>query len=136
MEIFKPDILLDMLVYGITGAACSIGVFVIIVFGSGNGNLGRNSNDNINGDPGSRLVGEARSATFAAVTWICLFLASEVMNIRMRLFKMQEATDHRYTQVVLGFLSVFPIIHISGLHRTVLKHLGISWQIAHPASPP
>ncbi|GAA5979844.1 hypothetical protein JCM11641_002712 [Rhodosporidiobolus odoratus] len=146
MGIFKPEILLDMVVYGIIGAACSIGVFVLIVFGFGDGNLGRNSNDNINGDPGSHLVFEARSATFAAITWICLFLAFEVMDMRRSFFKMQEETDHRYTQwvrdiwenkllfwsVVLGFLSVFPIIYIPGLNTVVFKHVGISWQIALP----
>ncbi|GAA6033364.1 hypothetical protein JCM8097_006713 [Rhodosporidiobolus ruineniae] len=146
MGIFKPEILIDMIYYGITGAGCCIGVFALIVFGFGDGNLGRDSNNNINGDPGSHLVFRARSATFAAMVWICLFLAFEVMDMRRSFFKMWDETDHPYTQwardvwnnqflfwsVILGFVSVFPVIFIPKLNTVVFKHSGVSWEIALP----
>jgi hypothetical protein len=35
MGIFKPEILVDLMVYGVLGGACSLGVFAVIVFGFG-----------------------------------------------------------------------------------------------------
>ncbi|GAA6016833.1 hypothetical protein JCM10207_003267 [Rhodosporidiobolus poonsookiae] len=146
MGVFKLEMILDMLVYGLIGAAMCLGVFCTIVFGFGDGNLGRNSNNEIGGDPGSELVFEARSATFATMVWICLFLAFEVMDMRRSFFNMKPETDYPYTQwaydlwdnqflfwsVILGFVSVFPCIYIPGLSTIVFKHKSISWEVACP----
>lgn len=57
----------------------------------GDGNLGVDSNNNINGDPGSRLVFRARSATFSTMVFVLLFLAFEVMDLRRSFFRMNRA---------------------------------------------
>ncbi|GAA5917379.1 hypothetical protein JCM6882_006344 [Rhodosporidiobolus microsporus] len=146
MGVFRPEMILDMIVYGIIGAACCLAVFSIIVFGVGDGNLGTNSNNAIDGDPGSALVFRARSATFCAMTWICLFIAFEVMDLRRSFFNMKDDTPYPYTQwardvwdnqllfwsVILGFLSVFPLIWIPVINDVVFKHAPVTWEIALP----
>ncbi|GAA5905034.1 hypothetical protein JCM8208_007665 [Rhodotorula glutinis] len=144
MGVFAPEVLLDILVYGMIGAAVDIGTFAIIVFGFGDGNLGRDSNNNINGDPGSRLVFEARSATWATMVFCLLWLAFEMMDLRRSFFHMgRPGTEKRpYTQwmydvwgnqflfwsVVIGFLITFPLVYIPTINTVVLKHAPITWQ--------
>ena len=82
--IFTPEVLIDMLAYGIFGGVTCLGVFITIVWGFGNGNLGTDSNNTI-GD-GSELVFKARSATFGestlerqegpaiGVIWVLIFM--------------------------------------------------------------
>lgn len=93
MGVFAPEIIIDILVYGLVGAGCCLGVFTLIVFHWGNGDLGIDSNNNISGNPGSQLVFEARSATFATMVWILLFLAFECMDLRRSLFKMDRTPE-------------------------------------------
>ncbi|GAA5905503.1 uncharacterized protein JCM6883_005352 [Sporobolomyces salmoneus] len=80
---------------------------------------------------GSELVFRARSATFATLTWICLLLAFEVMDLRRSFFRMRPDSPHVWTNwvreiwrnqflfwsVVLGFLSVFPVVFIPVLNE-------------------
>ena len=102
MGVFAPEVLLDILVYGIIGAAVDIGTFAIIVFGFGDGNLGRDSNNNINGDPGSELVFRARSATWATMVFCLLWLAFEMMDLRRSFFHMgRPGTEKRCVHVFL-----------------------------------
>ncbi|GAA5955283.1 hypothetical protein JCM8115_001902 [Rhodotorula mucilaginosa] len=146
MGIFRPEILCDLLVYGVIGAAVDIGVFAVIVYGFGNGDLGTNSNNSIDNDPGSRLVFRARSATFATMIFCLLWLAFEVMDLRRSFFHMGRAgTEKRpYTQwmydvwanpllfwsVVLGFVITFPLVYIPGLNEVVFRHTSIGWEWA------
>ncbi|GAA5877888.1 hypothetical protein JCM16303_000274 [Sporobolomyces ruberrimus] len=139
---FTAEILWDMLAYGLAGAACCLGTFSVIVFGFGDGNLGIDSN-NSRGD-GSDLVFRARSATFATLTWICLLLAFEVMDLRRSFFRMRPESPHVWTNwareiwanqflmwsVILGFLSVFPLVYIPVINYDVFKHNPISWEWA------
>lgn len=102
MGVFAPEVLLDILVYGLIGAAVDIGTFAVIVFGFGDGNLGRNSNNEIDGDPGSRLVFRARSATFSTMVFCLLWLAFEMMDLRRSFFHMgRPGTEKRCVTVVL-----------------------------------
>jgi potassium/sodium efflux P-type ATPase len=142
--IFTPEVLIDIIVYGLIGAGVNLATFTLIVFGFGDGNLGIDSNNSI-GD-GSELVFRARSATFCTMTWCCLFLAFEVMDMRRSFFRMKPKTQTPWTQfardvwanqflfwsVVGGFFSVFPLIYIPGLNTVVMKHAPISWELALP----
>ncbi|GAA5980349.1 hypothetical protein JCM5350_000952 [Sporobolomyces pararoseus] len=137
---FTWEIIADMIGYGIAGAACCIGTFTVIVFGFGDGNLGIDSNATEGN--GSELVFRARSATFATITWICLILAFEVMDLRRSFFRMRPDSPHVWTNwareiwanqflfwsVVLGFVSVFPLVFIPTLNVSVFKHSPISWE--------
>ncbi|KAJ7282813.1 sodium transport ATPase 5 [Mycena rebaudengoi] len=140
--VFSKEVLADMMWYGVSGAGCCLSVFTLIVWGWGNGNLGIDSNNSI-GD-GSDLVFRARSATFATMTWICLLLAFEVMDMRRSFFRMKPKTEYPLTQwardvwvnrfllwsVIGGFISVFPLIYIPKLNTVVFKHAPITWEIA------
>ncbi|GAA5902891.1 hypothetical protein JCM5296_006324 [Sporobolomyces johnsonii] len=144
MGIFTVEILLDIWMYGLFGAACCLGTFSLIVFGFGSGELGIDSN-NTEGQ-GSETVFRARSATFAALTWICLVLAFEVMDLRRSFFRMKPDSPYVFTQwardiwanqflfwsVILGFVSVFPVIYIPVINTDVFKHSPISWELALP----
>ncbi|GAA6059832.1 hypothetical protein JCM10212_003744 [Sporobolomyces blumeae] len=139
---FTLEIIADMVAYGFAGAACCLGTFTLIVFGFGDGEFGIDSN-NSRGD-GSGLVFRARSATFATLTWICLLLAFEVMDLRRSFFFMRPDSPHRFTQFAretwrnqflfwscfLGFLSVFPVVYIPVINYDVFKHDPISWEWA------
>lgn len=108
MGVFAPEVLVDILVYGMIGAAVDIGTFAIIVFGFGDGNLGRDSNNNINGDPGSELVFRARSATWATMVFCLLFLAFEMMDLRRSFFHMgRPGTEKRCVRVLSLLLLPF-----------------------------
>lgn len=89
--IFTPEVLIDILVYGLFGASLNISVFVLIVFAFGDGNLGIDSNESLGN--GSELVFRARAASFATMTWICLFLAFEVMDMRRSFFRMKPKSQ-------------------------------------------
>ncbi|KAI5476953.1 Ca2+-transporting ATPase [Pseudohyphozyma bogoriensis] len=139
--IFTHELLLDMLVYGLVGAALCLATFTLIVFAFNDGNLGIDSN-NTEGD-GSINVFRARSATFGLLTWISLFLAFEVIDLRRSFFRRVPKTDP-FTQwardiwdnkllfwsCVFGFFSVFPIVYIPGLNTIVMKHAPITWEWA------
>ncbi|GAA5980884.1 hypothetical protein JCM10908_003901 [Rhodotorula pacifica] len=146
MGVFRPEILCDLVVYGILGAAVDIGVFAVIVYGFGNGDLGTESNNNINGNPGSHMVFRARSATFATMIFCLLWLAFEVMDLRRSFFRMNRPGNEGrpYTQwvhdiwrnpllfwsVIVGFLITFPLVYIPGLNEVVFRHASIGWEWA------
>ncbi|KAM0746879.1 potassium/sodium eff [Meredithblackwellia eburnea MCA 4105] len=142
MGVFTWEILADMAVYGLIGAGLCLANFTLVVWGFNDGNLGVDSNNTI-GD-GSITVFRARSATFATLTWLSLFMAFEVTDLRRSYFRKVPKTPHPWTQFardawenqfllwscVAGFLSVFPIIYIPGLNEIVMKHAPITWEWA------
>jgi Na+-exporting ATPase len=72
---------------GIITAALCLATFTLIVFGFADGNLGIDSNNSIG--EGSLTVFRARSATFALLTWLTLFLAAELLDMRRSFFRMK-----------------------------------------------
>lgn len=138
--VFTTQILVDMLVYGTIMGACSLCTFVIVVYGVGNGNLGRNCNASYS--PECDTVFRARGAVFAQLTWLILISAWEFKSIRRSMFRLDPyQTEHRFPffrdiyankflfwSVIIGALSVFPVIYIPGLNTNVFKHKGISWE--------
>lgn len=144
--VFAPEVLWDLLVYGLIGAGVDLGVFSIIVYGFGNGDLGIDSNNSIGGDPGSRLVFRARAATFSTMIFCLLWLAFEVMDLRRSFFRMGRpgSENYPYTQwahdvwsnqflfwsVIAGAAITPALIYIPGLNTVVFRHTWISWEWA------
>lgn len=131
--VFNLEVLCDLLVYGLIMAALCLATFSLILYRWGSGDLGLNCNDSYNDS--CLEVFRARGATFVVMTWFSLFLAWEVTHMRRSFFAM--GTDaHWYNQwfvdtwrnkflfacVILGFISVFPIIYIPGLNHIVFLH--------------
>lgn len=138
--IFTMEVLIDMVVYGMWIASLCLSSFIIVVYGFGNGDLGLGCN-NDNGDR-CELVFRARATTFACLTWFALFLAWELIDTRRSFFRMQPESKRYFTQwahdiwrnqflfwaVVAGFVTLFPLIYIPTLNRSVFRHAPIDWE--------
>ncbi|KAI0017917.1 potassium/sodium efflux P-type ATPase [Xylariomycetidae sp. FL0641] len=140
--IFDGEFLVDMVVYGLWVAALCLASFTLVVFRFGGGELGERCNDSYNDS--CEVVFRARATTFACLTWFALFLAWEMVDRRRSFFRMQPGSKRYFTQwmfdvwrnqflfwaIMLGFVTMFPIIYIPGLNTIVFKHVGISWEWA------
>jgi magnesium-transporting ATPase (P-type) len=140
--VFTPELLIDMVVYGLWMSGLCLAAFVLVLYGFGNGaaDLGDNCNNEYSDE--CRVVFRARATTFACLTWFALFLAWEMVNLRRSFFRMQPKSKRYFTQwiidvwrnkflfwsIVAGFVTMFPIIYIPGLNTVVFKHAGISWE--------
>ncbi|KAF4552549.1 E1-E2 ATPase-like protein 10 [Elsinoe fawcettii] len=138
--IFTIEFLVDMLVYGLWIAALCLASFVLVVYGFGDGTLGEGCNERYS--QSCELVFRARATTFACLTWFALFLAWEMIDMRRSFFRMQPGSKKYFTQwildiwrnqflfwaVVVGFVTLFPLIYIPTLNTVVFKHAPIDWE--------
>lgn len=143
-RIFTTEMLIDMFVYGFWMAVCCLMVFVIVVFGVGDGDLGVNCNEN---GQACGLVFRGRSAAFAAFTWCALLLAWECMHMRLSFFNMRPDSDDAwyvslasdlwgnqflFWSIVGAVFSVFPVIYIPVINDKVFLHgpIGYEWGLS------
>ncbi|KKA29073.1 hypothetical protein TD95_004180 [Thielaviopsis punctulata] len=137
--VFTNQILVDMIVYGILMGTATIMTFVIIVYGYYDGDLGQNCNKKWT-EP-CRPVFRARAAVFAELTWLILLSAWEFKDLRRSMFRLDDEDTSRFPvfkdmyankflfySVVIGMVSVFPVVYIPGLNTNVFKHIDISWE--------
>ncbi|KAL4960409.1 cation-translocating P-type ATPase [Aspergillus stella-maris] len=138
--IFTWEILIDILVYGFWTAALCLTAFSLRMWGFGDGNLGSGCNREYSAD--CDLVYRARATTFVCLTWFALFLAWEMVNLRLSFFRMQAGSNKYFTQwaydvwrnkflfwsIMAGWITIFPILYIPVLNTVVFKHTGISWE--------
>ncbi|POR39396.1 Calcium-transporting ATPase 3 [Tolypocladium paradoxum] len=139
--VFTNQIIVDMIVYGIIMGACTMCTFVIIIYGANNGDLGADCNTDYS--DACIPVFRARAATFAELTWLILISAWEFKSLRRSMFRLNPDNDSRFPlfkdlyanrflfwSVILGALSVFPVVYIPFLNTKFFKHTGISWEWA------
>lgn len=138
--IFTIEFLVDMIVYGLWITALCLSSFTLVVYGFGNGDLGENCNEKYS--ESCDLVFRARATTFACLTWFALFLAWEMIDLRRSFFRMQPGSKRYFTQflfdiwrnkflfwaVMVGFVTLFPVIYIPVINTVVFKHAPISWE--------
>ncbi|KAL4778712.1 hypothetical protein BJX76DRAFT_342616 [Aspergillus varians] len=138
--IFTLEIIIDILVYGVWTAALCLTAFSLRMWGFGDGNLGSGCNREYS--PDCDLVFRARATTFVCLTWFALFLAWEMVNLRLSFFRMQPESKKYFTQwmhdvwrnkflfwsIMAGWITIFPILYIPVLNHVVFKHTGISWE--------
>jgi len=138
--IFTIEFLVDMIVYGLWITALCLSSFTLVVYGFGNGDLGENCNEKYSAS--CDLVFRARATTFACLTWFALFLAWEMIDLRRSFFRMQPGSKRYFTQflfdiwrnkflfwaVMVGFVTLFPVIYIPVINTVVFKHAPISWE--------
>ncbi|KJZ73947.1 hypothetical protein HIM_06615 [Hirsutella minnesotensis 3608] len=138
--VFTPELLVDMVVYGLWMSALCLASFILVLYGFGNGVIGDNCNNEYS--EGCKVVFRARATTFACLTWFALFLAWEMVNMRRSFFRMKPKTKRYFTQwmvdvwrnqflfwaIVSGFVTMFPLIYIPVLNTVVFKHAPISWE--------
>ncbi|KAI0151797.1 hypothetical protein GGR57DRAFT_513753 [Xylariaceae sp. FL1272] len=139
--VFTWQVLCDMLAYGILMGALTLASFVVVVYGAGNGNLGENCNKAYS--ESCDTVFRARATVFAELTWLILISAWEFKDLRRSLFRLHPNDTRRFPlfadlwankvlfwAVLVGALSVFPVVYIPKLNTNVFKHTGISWEWA------
>merc|ERR1712169_81146 len=116
--------------------------FVFVVYGPGDDGFGTGCNDAYSDQ--CDTIFRARATTFACLTWFSLFLAWEMIDKRRSFFRMQPGSKKYFTQwmhdvwrnqflfwaIMLGIVTMFPIIYIPVLNREVFKHTPISWEWA------
>lgn len=139
--VFTNQIIVDMIVYGMIMGACTMCTFVIIIYGANGGDLGVDCNTEYS--DACEAVFRARAATFAELTWLILISAWEFKSLRRSMFRLNPDDDSRFPlfkdlyanrflfwSVILGALSVFPVVYIPFLNTKFFKHTGISWEWA------
>ncbi|KAL8885038.1 MAG: hypothetical protein Q9192_006715 [Flavoplaca navasiana] len=140
--IFTPEIIVDILVYGIWMACLCLSSFALVMFAFGDGDLGTDCNGSYS--EACDTVFRARATTFVCLTWFALFLAWEMVNMRRSFFRMQPKSKKYFTQwiydvwrnqflfwaVIAGFVTIFPTLYIPVINHVVFKHTGISWEWA------
>ncbi|CAI4210270.1 unnamed protein product [Parascedosporium putredinis] len=94
--VFTPELMLDMLVYGLWMAALCLSSFVLVLYGFGDGEIGENCNNHYS--EGCDTVFRARATCFTAMVWFSLFLAIEMMDLRRSFFRMKPKSPHYLTQ--------------------------------------
>ncbi|KAI1503791.1 hypothetical protein F5X99DRAFT_90165 [Biscogniauxia marginata] len=137
--VFTNQILIDMIVYGILMGTLSLMSFIIVVYGANGGELGVDCNKSFSEQ--CEPVFRARATVFAEITWLILISAWEFKDIRRSMFALNPDSEGRFTlftdlyentflfwAVVIGALSVFPVVYIPVLNTNVFKHTGISWE--------
>lgn len=138
--IFTWEIIVDILVYGCWTAALCLSAFSLRMWGFGDGNLASGCNREYS--DACELVFRARATTFVCLTWFALFLAWEMVNLRLSFFRMQPDSKKYFTQwmydvwrnkflfwsIMAGWITTFPILYIPVLNTVVFKHTGISWE--------
>jgi Na+-exporting ATPase len=138
--VFTPEVMLDMLAYGLWMAALCLSSFALVMWGFGDGNLGFKCNESYSAD--CDLVFRARATTFVSLTWFSLLLAWQMVNMRRSFFRMKPGSDRYFTQwihdvwrnpflfwaIITGFVTVFLALYIPTVNRVAFKHTGISWE--------
>lgn len=138
--VFTIEIMVDMFFYGLWIAALCLSAFVLILYGFENGQIGLGCNDSIR--DGCDVIFRARATSFATLTWLSLFMAWVVLDLRRSFFRMQPGSKRYFTQwifdvwrnkflfcsVAAGFVLIFPLLYIPVINDVEFKHTGISWE--------
>ncbi|KAJ0328413.1 hypothetical protein COL5a_005192 [Colletotrichum fioriniae] len=138
--IFTMEFLIDMVFYGLWITALCLSSFSLVVYGFGTGDLGESCNEKYNDS--CDTVFRARATTFACLTWFALFLAWEMVDMRRSFFRMQPGSKKYFTQwmidvwrnrflfwaIIIGFITLFPLLYIPVINTVVFKHKGITWE--------
>jgi magnesium-transporting ATPase (P-type) len=88
-------------------------------------------------------VFRARAAVFAELTWLILVSAWEFKDLRRSMFRLNPedasgfsvfrdlyANQFLFWAVIVGAISVFPVVYIPKLNTNVFKHTAIGWEWA------
>jgi P-type Na+/K+ transporter len=138
-----------MVVYGLWIAVLCLASFCVVLYGYGDGNLGSSCNETPS--PDCDLVFRARATCFALLTWMSLFLAWELVDLRRSFFHrpnnlspinkksktlkflpsfLQAKLRNRFlaVSILVGFVTIWPLLYIPVLNGTVFKHAPIDWE--------
>lgn len=139
--VFTKQVLVDMVVYGTLMGVLTLATFIITIYGANGGQLGTDCNKSWS--ESCEPVFRARAVVFAELTWLILFSAWEFKDIRRSMFRLNPDNTSRFPlfkdlyenrflfwAVVIGAISVFPVVYIPVLNTKVFKHTAITWEWA------
>ncbi|KIW85554.1 hypothetical protein Z517_00946 [Fonsecaea pedrosoi CBS 271.37] len=86
--VFTPEFLCDMLFYGLAEAGCILGPFTLVIWGFANGDLGTDCN--VAYSDSCTPMFRARATAYAATTWIFVFFAWKLIDLRRSFFYMPD----------------------------------------------
>ncbi|RXW14101.1 hypothetical protein EST38_g11756 [Candolleomyces aberdarensis] len=133
--VFSWPVVIDCFAYGIVMGALSLAVFVIVVYGRYDGQLGLNCNHSTSEI--CNVVFRGRSATFATIIFCILLFAFELKHFDRSLFSLTagrpfwiDLIENKilFFAVVGGMISVVLPIYIPGFNRKVFYQGPIGWE--------
>ena len=139
--IFTPELVADMLIYGVVMGAVSLLTFVTVVYGKYGGQLGHDCNRAWS--DGCMAVFRARATVFVQLTYLILFSAWEFKDMRRSLFRLNPENPRRFPMnvatdlwankflffsVVVGLLPPIVLVNVPAIGEKVLKHKPITWE--------
>ncbi|RBQ92073.1 hypothetical protein VDGD_09301 [Verticillium dahliae] len=137
--VFTNQIMIDMLVYGVIMGALTMVSFCIVIWGANDGNLGAECNKSFSDE--CIPVFRARACVFAELTWMILLSAWEFKSLRRSMFRLNPDDESRFPlfkdlwsnrflfwAVIIGGISVFPVVYIPYVNHNLFKHTGITWE--------
>ncbi|KAI6778362.1 Calcium-transporting ATPase-like protein [Emericellopsis cladophorae] len=139
--VFTNQVIVDMIVYGVIMGICTMVPFCGIAYSAYGGELGHGYNEGYN--PLCNAVFKARVATFAELIWLILISAWEFKSLRHSMFHLNPESKGQFDffndiysnqflfwSVIIGVLSVFPVVYIPYLNKDFFKHMDITWEWA------
>lgn len=142
--VFSSEVIIDMLLYGLVLAIVCTVSFVGLIYGHGNGidRLGHDCNEKYRDV--CYWVYRTRSVTFVQMTWSLLFLAWEVVDMRASIFNFRSRPGKPFMStirniyqnkllfwsVIIGFATVFPVVYIPVINKSVFMHKPMKWEWA------
>ncbi|PPQ92400.1 hypothetical protein CVT25_008750 [Psilocybe cyanescens] len=133
--IFSWPVILDCMAYGLIMGGTCLASFAIVIYGKGNGDLGRECNHEVS--ELCRNVFRARSTTFATLIFTISIYGLELKSFDRSLFSLTPGRhfmkDLMANPVLLwsaigGMISVVLPIYIPGLSTKVFYQSGIGWE--------
>jgi magnesium-transporting ATPase (P-type) len=142
--LFSWELIIDTIFYGFIAGALTLANFTIVIYGIGNGDLGRQCDSSPTGpecDPNDptcdqaalevacNQVYRARGAGFATLTYIILVHAYNCRSLRDPIWTM-KLYDNKllFWTVFGGFLTAIPTFYIPELNTRAFKQLGIGYE--------
>ncbi|KAK9727371.1 hypothetical protein K7432_001904 [Basidiobolus ranarum] len=129
--LFNYEAVADIVLYGAMMGLIALADFIIVIYGFGNGSLGRECNRNYSDSCDE--VFRARGTVFSTLTLLFLIHAYNCRSLRQpqwlpkgwsSLFE-NKALVGSFT---LGTLFIFPILYIPYLNTDVFKHKPLTWE--------
>lgn len=119
---------IDLIFYGFMMGSLSLVSFIIVVWGRGNGDLGRDCNEGAY-NASCELLFHGRAACFATLCFILMLHALTCKHLEHSIFRM-TLLDNKFLlwSVSALSLSVFPILYIPRISDYAFQVLGLGWE--------
>ncbi|KAG0309707.1 Na+ ATPase [Dissophora globulifera] len=129
--LFSFEVVMDTFIYGLFMGALSFVNYCIVVFALNNGNLGSDCNGHYTESCDG--VFRARATSYATLTLLILVHTINCRALRESGWTRKNLVTLKYNKmlwmsIVVGALSVIPIIYIPGLNHNVFKHSGLTYE--------